>query len=267
MGVIKIRGLEVTAKHGVFAEEKVNPQLFVFDADLTTDFYNAAKYDDLNLTANYAQACEVITETTTKNTFNLIETLAYTCAYALLDAFDISVAEVTVYKPQAPVNCKFKTLGVTAKAERERVLLSLGSSLGDRAGYLNSAIKKLGEIRGVKVKKISSFLETEPVGGAAENKFINCAAEIETYLTPLQLLWEIHRIESECGRERKMRWGDRRLDIDIIFFGSRVMATQELVIPHPQYRKRAFVLASLNEIAPDFVCPLCREKISDLQFV
>lgn len=267
MGVIKIRGLEVCAKHGVFESEKLNPQRFVFDADLTFDFYAAAKRDDLSLTVNYAKACEIISKIATGNAFDLIETLAYSCVYALLDAFPVGSAEVTVYKPQAPVDCKFQTLGVTVKAERQKVLLSLGSSLGDRENYLKTAIAELEKTRGVKVKKVSSVIETQPVGGVAENKFLNCAAEIETYLTPRQLLDEIHLIEAKCGRERKLHWGDRTLDIDIIFFGNRVISEEGLVIPHPEYRKRAFVLTPLKEIAPDFVCPVCREKISDMQFV
>lgn len=262
---ILIRGLEVNACHGVLAEEKVNPQPFIFDADLCMDFCPAAKNDDINATVNYAKACDILVETATEKTYNLIETLAYMGVYALLDALSLKKASLTVYKPQAPINHKFGTVGVTVTAEKERAYLSLGSSMGDRKSYLDTAIKKLSETRGIVVKKVSSYVETEPCGGVAENGFLNCAVEIETYLTPHGLLDEIHRIESECGRVRTVRWGDRTLDIDVIFFGRKTVEDDDLQIPHPEYAKRAFVLVPLNEIAPDFVCPVLHKKVRDLQ--
>ena len=262
---ILIRGLEVNACHGVLAEEKINPQPFIFDADLYTDFYSAAKNDDIDGTVNYAKACDILVKTATEKTYNLIETLAYMGAYALFDGLNLQKISLTVYKPQAPVNHKFGTVGVTVTAEKERVYLSLGSSMGDKKGYLDTAIKRLSETRGVEVKKVSSYIETQPYGGVAENSFLNCAVEIETYLTPRQLLEEIHRIESECGRVRTVHWGDRTLDIDIVFFGRKIVEEDDLQIPHPEYSKRAFVLVPLNEIAPDFVCPVNHKKVKDLQ--
>lgn len=263
--VIFIRGLEVKACHGVYAEEKVNPQTFVFDADLYADFYSAAKTDDIGATVNYAEACDILVETATAKTYNLIETLAYSGVYALFEGLNLKKASLTVYKPQAPVEHKFGTVGVTVTAEKERALLSLGSSCGDRKNYLDTALKLLSETRGVRLTKVSSFLETAPYGGVAKNAFLNCAAEIETCLTPRQLLDEIHRIESECGRVRTVRWGDRTLDIDIIFFGRKTVEEDDLQIPHPEYSKRAFVLKPLKEIAPDYVCPVLHKKVKDLQ--
>lgn len=263
--VILIRGLEVSACHGVLKEEKLTPQPFIFDADLYADFCTAAQNDDINATVNYAKACDILVETATAKTFNLIETLAYSGVYALLDGLNLKKVTLTVYKPQAPIRHKFGTVGVTVTAERERVFLSLGSSVGDKKNYLDTAIKKLSQTRGISVKKISSYIETEPYGGVAKNGFLNCAVEIETYLTPRRLLEEIHRIEAECGRVRTVRWGDRTLDIDIIFFGRKVIEEDDLQIPHPEYFKRAFVLKPLKEIAPDFVCPVVLKKVKDLQ--
>lgn len=262
---ILIRGLEVSACHGVLAEEKVNPQPFIFDAELYTDFYSAAKNDDLDATVNYVKACDILVETATEKSYNLIETLAYMGVYALFEGLNLKKLSLTVYKPHAPITHKFNTVGVTVTAEKERVYLSLGSSMGDKKGYLDTAIKMLAETRGITVKKVSSYIGTEPYGGVAQNGFLNCAAEIETYLTPRQLLEEIHRIEAACGRVRTVRWGDRTLDIDIIFFGRKTVWEEDLQIPHPEYFKRAFVLEPLNEIAPDFVCPHLLKKVKDLQ--
>lgn len=262
---ILIRGLEVNAKHGVRAEEKIKEQIFIFDADLYTDFSAAAKNDDLCFTVNYSKACDILVETATGNTFDLIETLAYHGVYALFDRLNLNKVTLTVYKPQAPVKHKFKTVGVTVTVEKERVFLSLGSSVGDRKAYLGKAVNMLDKTRGIEVKKISSFIETEPYGGAAKNRFLNCAVEIETLLSPKELLREIHRIESACGRVRTVHWGDRTLDIDIIFFGRKTVEEDDLQIPHPEYLKRDFVLRPLKEIAPEFVCPDCHKKVKDLQ--
>lgn len=262
---ILIRGLEVNARHGVLAEEKLTPQPFIFDADLYADFFSAADDDNLDGTVNYAKACDILVNTATENSYNLIETLAFSGIYALFEEFNLKKARITVYKPQAPVKHKFGTVGVTVTAEKERVYLSLGSSLGDKKNHLDAAIAMLSRTRGIKVKKISSYMETEPYGGVAKNGFLNCAVEIETILTPRQLLEKIHGIERACGRVRTVRWGDRTLDIDIIFFGRKIVEDDDLQIPHPEYSKRSFVLAPLKEIAPDFVCPFLHKKIKDLE--
>lgn len=265
MDTVLIRGLEIVACHGVHGFEKTSPQRFVFDADLKTDFYGAAVTDDLIRTLNYSAACDLIAEITRGNTFNLIEKLAYECACALMDKFGaLREVKLTVYKPQAPVKHKFGAVGVTVNLVKETVLLSLGSSMGDKKEYLDTAIQKLDGLRGVRVEKVSSYIQTEPYGGVAQNKFLNCAVKAETYLSPQNLLDEIHKIESESGRVRDKRWGDRTLDIDIIFFGGRIIDTETLIIPHYECYKRAFVLQPLKEIAPDFVCPVTKKKIRDL---
>ncbi|MDE7330057.1 MAG: dihydroneopterin aldolase, partial [Clostridia bacterium] len=143
MGEIKIRGLEISACHGVNAEEKVNKQPFVFDADIAFDFYGAAEKDDLNLTVNYSKACKLIASVTQNNSFDLIETLAYSCANALIGEFNAEKVTLTVWKPQAPVKLKFENLGVTVGVERVISYLSLGSSQGDRKGYIEKALNLL----------------------------------------------------------------------------------------------------------------------------
>jgi len=264
VNAIKIRGLEISARHGINPEEKVSPQPFVFDADIYKDFYSAYKNDDLSATVNYSKACKLIAAIALENSFDLIETLAYTCANALIKEFSADKVSLTVWKPRAPVKLKFSNLGATVEVERVTSYLSLGSSQGDREAYIKKALNLLDKTEGITVKNVSSFIDTEPYGGVAENRFLNCAAEIETYLPPLALLSEIHRIEAECGRVRTKRWADRTLDIDIIFYGGRVLNLPELTVPHPEYAKRGFVLVPLKEIAPAFVCPLTRKRISDM---
>lgn len=262
---IKIRGLEISACHGVHGFEKQTPQRFVFDADLTADFYEAAKNDDLDGTVNYSAVCSLIEKVTTQNTLNLIEKLAFECAFQIMEKFlTVSKITLTVNKPDAPLKLKFETVAAEVELARETVYLSLGSSEGDKKAYLDTAIEKLNTTRGVRVEKVSEYVETAPVGGVAKNQFLNCAVQIETVLLPRQLLKEINRIESECGRVRKTRWADRTLDIDIIFFGSRIINEQNLIIPHPRYRERQFVLQPLKCIAPEFFCPDINKYLKDL---
>lgn len=264
MNKIIIRGLKFFACHGVNAEEKVTPQPFVFDVDLFYDFYGAAKTDSIQNTVNYSSVCKIIEKVVKSNSFNLIEKLAYECLFSLMENTPAKSVSLTLYKPEAPLKQSFSSVGVSLSCEREKVYLSLGSSCGDRENYLSSALRKLNTSRGITVKKVSGIIETEPFGGVAKNKFLNLAAEVETFLSPRELLEEIHRIESECGRVRSTRWDDRTLDIDIVFFGNKIIREEGLTIPHPELYKRDFVLTPLNEIAPGFYCPVCGKTVAEL---
>ncbi|MBQ3929933.1 MAG: 2-amino-4-hydroxy-6-hydroxymethyldihydropteridine diphosphokinase [Paludibacteraceae bacterium] len=130
------------------------------------------------------------------------------------------------------------------------VFLSLGSNLGDRSKNLESAISLIGSRAG-DVTAVSSFIETKPVGFKSENRFVNCAVRIVTALDPFELLRITQQIERELGRTTKSVGGvysDRTIDIDILLYGNAVIDTPELKIPHPQMRKRDFVMRPLKEI-------------------
>lgn len=265
MSEIEICGLEFCACHGVYESEKKNPQPFVFGIKMRVDFDDAAVNDDLYKTVNYGEVCSVVKSVVLGNCFDLIETLARETALTVLEKFPlVSSITVRVEKPNAPIREKFASVGVSYTAERQIVLLSLGSSKGDRRAYLDGAIDMLGKTRGVRVLKVSDYIDTPPYGGVAQNVFLNCAAEIECILSPHILLAEIHRIEAALGRERKLRWEDRTADIDIVFFGDKIIDSPELTVPHSDYANRDFVLAPLKQIAPNFVCPLRKTRIKDI---
>ncbi|MCD8201287.1 MAG: 2-amino-4-hydroxy-6-hydroxymethyldihydropteridine diphosphokinase [Clostridia bacterium] len=252
MNRISVKGLEVYACHGVMDFEKNEEQPFVVSAEMDYDFYEAAKSDDVRKTVSYAEVSDILEKTVSEECYNLIETLCYECAYRILEAFDgIRGLSVTVSKPHAPVSAKLEDVSVTVGMRRSEVYLSLGSSEGDRKAYLDFAVEELKKIRGVKVLAVSSYTETEPYGGVAENMFLNAAAKIECFLSPHQLLSEIHMIEAAAGRKRDVHWGDRTLDIDIVFFGGMHMHEPGLELPHPDFRNREFVKGPLLEIAPE----------------
>ena len=265
MNAIAVKGLEVKACHGVLPQEKVTPQPFVFDIKIEADLSLAAQTDDLKHTVNYAEVCSDVTLFCKDNTFNLIERLAYGAAYMIVEKYkNVYAAEVTVHKPEAPVGLPFGDVSANARVERNKVVLSLGSSCGNREQTLNAAIAALGALVGVKVLKVSDYINTQPYGGVAKGEFLNCAALIECLLSPFELLNKIHEIESAHGRVRAVRWDDRTLDIDIVFFGNKIIAEEGLCVPHPDYLNRQFVLVPIKQIVPDFVCPKNHRRIADL---
>jgi 2-amino-4-hydroxy-6-hydroxymethyldihydropteridine diphosphokinase len=133
----------------------------------------------------------------------------------------------------------------------ETVVLSIGSNMGDRELNIQNAVKAL-ETAGVIDIKISSFYETEPVGYTEQDEFLNIAAIGQTLLSPQELLSTIQSIENSMARKREIRWGPRPIDIDIVFFGGRIINEPGLSVPHPEYKKRAFVIMPILEITPDF---------------
>jgi len=144
------------------------------------------------------------------------------------------------------------------------VYLGIGSNIGDRKENCIEAIRLLRESPFISVTKISSFYETEPVGYENQRPFINCALEIETTLEPEMVLKTCQGIEKTLGRERRVRWGPRVIDIDILLYGNKIVKRADLKIPHPIMHERGFVLIPLSEIAPETIHPVYKKKISDL---
>jgi 2-amino-4-hydroxy-6-hydroxymethyldihydropteridine diphosphokinase len=143
--------------------------------------------------------------------------------------------------------------------------VGLGSNLGDRRATLEGAIAALARTSGVHVQKVSSFHETEPVGGPpGQGKYLNAAAVIETDLDAHGLLRVLEGIEAQFGRIRSVHWGERTLDLDLLLFGDEIISTLELTVPHPRLRVRRFVLEPLADVAPEAVDPVTKRTIADL---
>jgi pantoate--beta-alanine ligase len=144
-------------------------------------------------------------------------------------------------------------------------LLGLGSNLGDRVSFLQQALAQLRGVPGIVVQRTSSFVETRPVGGpAGQANFLNAAALIETTLGPADLLATLQTIERNLGRERVERFGPRTIDLDLLLYGSEVIQTSDLTVPHPRLHERRFVLAPAAEIAPELVHPVARATLAQL---
>jgi 2-amino-4-hydroxy-6-hydroxymethyldihydropteridine diphosphokinase len=138
------------------------------------------------------------------------------------------------------------------------VFLSLGSNIGDREANLRAALDQLH------AERVSPIYETEPVDYRDQAWFLNLVAEVQTDLFPRQFLALTQRIERELGRVRTIAKGPRIIDIDILLFGSAVIHTKELEIPHPRMAERRFVLRPLADLAPDVRHPVTRRSVREM---
>ena len=129
-----------------------------------------------------------------------------------------------------------------------RAFLGLGSNLGDRAQHLADAIAAIPD-----VVAVSPTYETDPVGGPEQGPYLNVVVELDTDLTPRQLLEVSRAREEAAARVRTERWGPRTLDVDVLLVGDLVVDEPDLQVPHPRLWERAFVLIPLADLAPDLV--------------
>ena len=253
---IKIDRIKIFAHHGVLASEKEQGQYFYVSILLRVNLKRVGASDNIADTVNYAEVTEMAEKIFTDSTYDTIEAAADSITAAILSNYDkVDCVTVKVSKPDAPIDADFEDVSVELTRSRHRVYLGLGSNLGDREKYLDTAIDELSKDSAITVGKVSTFIETEPYGPVDQPDFMNGVIEIETYLEPDELLELIHDIEAEAGRERIIHWGPRTLDIDILLFDDIIMNTETLTIPHPEMHKREFVLKPLVEIAPNVYHP------------
>ena len=144
-----------------------------------------------------------------------------------------------------------------------KAFLLTGTNLGDREKNLQQANELVGKFCG-SIVKLSSVYETAAWGKTDQPNFLNQVLQIETKLSPEQLMQEILSIEHRMGRERQEKYGPRIIDIDILFFENKIINTANLKIPHPRLHERNFVLVPFAEIAPDFIHPILKKTIREL---
>jgi 2-amino-4-hydroxy-6-hydroxymethyldihydropteridine diphosphokinase len=150
-----------------------------------------------------------------------------------------------------------------SQAKPQQAAIALGSNLGDSLATLEGALAALEEVPGMKVMARSRWYRSAPVG-PAQPDYVNGCALLEVALSPEALLEQLHVAEHRYGRVRQERWGARTLDLDLILYGTLQQESETLLVPHPRFRERAFVLLPLAEIAPHWVDPLTGLTVADL---
>lgn len=146
---------------------------------------------------------------------------------------------------------------------KKKLVLSLGSNLGNRYAYLLRAIQKIEKYFNSK-SVVAHFYETPPWGNENQSRFINTAIYLHTDITIDQCLKKVQAIEKEMGRLNTEKWGPRMIDIDILFYEYDVLETDIITVPHQHLHQRAFVLKPLQDILPNFIHPLKNKTIIQL---
>lgn len=143
--------------------------------------------------------------------------------------------------------------------------VALGSNLGDRQENISRAVEKLRETPGVTVLRVSTLLDNPAIGGPEQSpSFLNAVTEIRTMIPPLALLHRLLEIENQMGRVRREKWEPRKIDLDLILYGSQIIQTDELIVPHPLMHQRRFVLQPLAQLCPNLIHPTQGIRVTEL---
>ena len=147
-----------------------------------------------------------------------------------------------------------------------QAFVGLGSNIGERNATIEAALEAIGMLDETRVIRVSTLIETKPIGPIAQGDYLNGVCQIETGLAARGLLDALLDIERSLGRDRagEMRWGPRTVDLDLLLFGDRAINEQGLCVPHPRLSGRLFVLEPLCEIAPERIVPGCRQTVHRL---
>jgi len=260
MDQIYIRDLRVLTVIGALPHEQEQPQPIRVDLVLHVDLTEAGRSDDLHDTVDYGLVADDIARLAADQKFVLLERFADEIVQVALRHDLVEAVDVTVTKLRPPVPTALESTAVQLHRRRadvdlphlhtHRAIVALGSNLGDREAYLRLAVDSLDHVVGA-----SQVFETAPIGGPdGQGAYLNMVVLLETPLDPFALLRRCQRIEASADRQRIVRWGPRTLDLDVLFYDDVRIDSPELVVPHPRVGERRFVLAPLEEVAPER-CP------------
>lgn len=256
MDAVVLRGLRAVGHHGAAPGEQDRAQPFEVDLELVLDLARAGRSDDLADTVDYGTVVDAVAAVVSGERHALLERLAERAAEVVLADPRVCSVTVEVRKLRPPVPADLGSAGVRVTRSRPvasraggRTFVALGSNQGDRWGHLRAAVAGLPDVVGV-----SAVYETDPVGGPpGQPPYLNAVVELGTALSPRQLLVRGQALEAAAGRTPGERWGPRPLDVDVLLVGPTEVAEADLVVPHPRWRDRPFVLVPLHDLAPDLV--------------
>ncbi len=262
---ITLSGVRGRGFHGVFEHERREGQEFVVDVELAVDLGPAGRSDDLADTVNYGEVGAAVLARIEGEPHDLVERLAELVADDALAHDAVDEVVVTVHKPQAPVGVPFGDVSVRLVRRREPVpvVVAVGANLpwgsSSPADTVASAVEALAHHPAVGAVRASAPVETEPVGGPDQPRYVNAVVLARTSLSPTSLLRELHALEAAFDRTREVRWGARTLDLDLVQYGDPAAGTdvvsgrERLTLPHPRAHERGFVLVPWLDADPDAV--------------
>lgn len=265
MDQIKIKNLEVFARHGVYDAENKLGQLFIVCADLYLDTYKAGISDVLKYSVDYGSVCKLISSLMVKRTFSLIEAAAEFVAREILRSFPlVRSIRLSIDKPWAPIGLHLEAASVEIHRGKHTAYIAIGSNIGNTEETIALALRELENTGDIDVTACSDFIVTAPYGVTNQPDFLNGCIEIETLMEPEELLDTLNHIEAMFGRERTIHWGPRTLDLDIIFYDDLTVNTKRLTVPHPDMQNRVFVLEPLAQIAGWHMHPLLHKTVAQM---
>ena len=262
---ICIKGLKIFANHGVYEKEKEYGQDFLVDITLYLDLCKPVFTDELSDTINYGEVCEFVADFMKNTAYNLIEKAAYELSKELLLHYGgLKKVDITIHKPNAPVNAKFSDIYVNITNKWNEAFLGIGSNMGDKVGNIKKALCQLQNNDYFREVTCTDLIKTKPYGGVEQDDFENGAVRLLTIYNPFELLEVLHDLEQRSGRVRSIHWGPRTLDLDILFYEDELINSEELKIPHIDMENRFFVLKPMMELCPDKINPRTGLSIKDM---
>ncbi len=222
----------------------------------------AGRSDDLADAVDYSVVAATAHRVLTGPSLDLVEALAEQIASAVMADARLVAVDVTVHKPQAPVGVPFDDVTVTVRRTRDdvradtapvapvRAVLALGANLDDPYATLHQAVLDLAAVDGVTVVETSPVVDSAPVGGPEQDRYLNAVVLVDTTLAPRALLHAGQDVEAAHGRTREVRWGARTLDVDLVTYGELRLDAHELGLPHPMASTRRFVLLPWSLVDP-----------------
>lgn len=276
---IIIKNLNLFGYHGVKEIEKKNGQNFRYNIEILLNkdnFLSGNKNEDnLENTLNYSTVIKIVKDINNNRRFDLLETLAQTITDKVFEISPlVEKVSVRIEKTSPPIKENLESVGIEYKRDKKNIessrrsnkksgsesdgvdiFISLGSNIGNREDNLRKAVDLINSNPGIKIIKVSSIYETEPMYLKEQNSFYNIVlkARVDIKVSPFELMGFLKGIEYDMGRRKaEKKYGPRIIDVDLLYYGEISVESDFLTIPHPKIEERKFVLIPLSEISPEF---------------
>jgi dihydroneopterin aldolase/2-amino-4-hydroxy-6-hydroxymethyldihydropteridine diphosphokinase len=246
---IRIENFHCSCICGVSPDERLDEQELIIDMVVSYDCSECVCADDIELALDYVELVYALKSFIGRQSFHLLEPLGDAICRHIFARFKcIHRLDLSLRKAQPSERCGGEDITLSFSMVRALAAIGLGSNLGNRCEFLENAVKSIANVNGVDVLKQSSTHITAPLIVEDQPEFLNRSLLVETFLSPMELLREMQKIEDALGRVRSLRYGPRTIDIDLLLYEGVRSANKSLILPHPQIGHRRFWLEELSEL-------------------